>query len=49
MKSIDALNKRIGTKKIRLASQSLGRTWKMRQEKLSPCYTTKFEDLIKVK
>jgi DNA polymerase V len=49
MKSIDNLNSKLGEKKIRLGSQSLGRTWKMRQEKLSPCYTTKFNDIIKVK
>lgn len=49
MKSIDQLNSKIGEKKIRLGSQSLGRTWKMRQERLSPAYTTKLSDLIKVK
>jgi DNA polymerase V len=49
MKAIDNLNSKIGNKKIRLASQSLGTTWKMRQEKLSPCYTTNFNDIINVK
>ena len=49
MKSIDFMNSRIGSTKIRLASQSLGRTWKMRQERLSPQYTTNFNDIIKVR
>ncbi|MCF8273095.1 MAG: Y-family DNA polymerase [Flavobacteriaceae bacterium] len=49
MKTIDNLNSKIGNKKIRLASQSFGRTWKMRQEKLSPCFTTNWDDIIRVK
>lgn len=46
MKVMDSLNKKIGTTKIRLGSQSLGRKWKMRQERLSPNYTTSWDDLI---
>jgi DNA polymerase V len=49
MKSIDSLNRRIGRTKVKLASQDLGRTWKMRQERLSPCYTSRVEDIIIVK
>jgi DNA polymerase V len=49
MKTIDSMNRKIGRTKIKLASQDLGRTWKMRQERLSPNYTTSFDDLIKVK
>ena len=49
MKSIDILNSKLGKTKIKLASQDLGRTWKMRQERLSPCYTTKFEDILIIK
>jgi DNA polymerase V len=41
MQMIDELNKDIGVKKVKLASQDIGRTWKMRQERLSPRYTTK--------
>jgi DNA polymerase V len=46
MKAIDKLNNSIGSQKVRLASQGVGRTWKMKQEKLSPRYTTKFSDII---
>jgi len=49
MKSIDAINKYIGHDKIKLASQDLKRTWKMRQEKLSPKYSTNINDIIEVK
>ena len=49
MQIIDEVNIREGNTKIRLANQDLGRKWKMRQERLSPFYTTKWEDIIKVK
>jgi DNA polymerase V len=49
MQMIDELNKDIGVKKVKLASQDIGRTWKMRQEKLSPRYTTKLNEIITVK
>lgn len=49
MATIDRLNKKIGSKKLKLASQDPVRTWKMRREKLSPNYTTDINDVIKVK
>ncbi len=49
MKTMDRLNQSIGYDKVKLASQDPDRTWKMRQEKLSPCYTTKLKDVITVK
>lgn len=48
MKTIDSLNKRIGQNKVKFASQNLGRTWKMKQEKLSPRYTTKLTEIITI-
>lgn len=48
MKTIDYLNKEIGQNKVKFASQDLGRTWKMNQEKLSPRYTTKLNEIINV-
>ncbi len=38
-----------GTNKIKFATQSLGRQWKMRQEKLSPSFTTKLQEIITIK
>ena len=48
MKTIDGLNKSIGQNKVKFASQDLGRTWKMKQEKLSSCYTTKLSEIIEI-
>ena len=48
MKTIDLMNKKFGATKVKLASQDLGKTWKMRQNRLSPCYTTKWKDLLVV-
>lgn len=48
MKAIDALNNSIGQKKVKLASQDPGRTWKMKQEKMSPRYTTRLSEIIVV-
>ncbi len=38
MSTIDKLNVKLGDYKIKLANQDLKRTWKMRQEHLSPRY-----------
>ncbi|MEC4048746.1 Y-family DNA polymerase [Flavobacterium sp. SUN046] len=47
MKVIDKTNKKVGGK-IKFGQNDLGRKWKMRQEKLSPCYTTRFNDLLTI-
>ncbi len=49
MKTIDFIQKKEGQSKIKLASQDLKERWKMKQEKLSPNYTCKLNDIIKVK
>jgi len=48
MNVIDKLNFKYGTKKLKLGSQDLGKTWKMRQEQLSPNYTTNWSDILEV-
>ena len=48
MSTIDKLNETFGQQKIKLASQDLGRIWKMKQEQLSPRYTTRISDFVKV-
>ncbi len=48
MKVMDSINRGIGCTKLKLASQDIKRTWKMRQEKLSPRYTTRIDEVIKV-
>ena len=49
MKTIDYIQKKEGENKIKLASQDLKKRWKMKQEKLSPSYTCKINDIIRVK
>lgn len=48
MKTIDSLNKKIGSKKIKLATQNLEVTWNMKQNHLSKKYTTNFSDLLEI-
>ena len=47
MESLDKINKLYGQNTIRLGAQGK-RKWNMRQEKLSPCYTTKIGDIITI-
>ncbi|MBS3992978.1 MAG: Y-family DNA polymerase [Bacteroidetes bacterium] len=49
MSVVDKLNKSYGKNKIKFANQSLGRQWKMKQEKLSNSYTTRIDEIITVK
>jgi len=49
MKVIDQLNTEYGQQKIKLASQDQKRVWKMKQERLSPRYTTRLSDIITIK
>lgn len=49
MQVIDKVNNRFGQQKIRLSIQDQKRVWKMKQEKLSPCYTTRIQDIITIK
>ncbi len=48
MKAIDKINAQYGQQKLRLASQDLKRVWKMKQQKLSPRYTTQLTDIITI-
>ena len=46
MSTIDKLNLSYGVNKVKFGNQSLGRQWKMKQEKLSPRYTTSIKEVI---
>ncbi len=48
MAVMDKLNTSIGQQKIKLATQDKDRVWKMKQEKLSPRYTTKLAEIITI-
>jgi len=49
MHAIDKLNTKYGDYKLKLGNQDLERTWKMRQERLSPRRTTNINEILKVK
>jgi DNA polymerase V len=49
MNIMDRINERYGNSTIRLASEGIEKSWKMKRENVSPCYTTRFEELVKVK
>ena len=46
---IDIINNNMGRDKLRIASQGFHGKWNMIQRSLSPCYTTNWRDLLKVK
>ena len=48
MTAIDKLNSKFKSDKIKLGNQDLKRTWKMRQERLSPKFTTNIDQIITV-
>ena len=49
MQAIDHIHKRFGPHRIKLATQDLNKTWKMRQEHLSNRYTTELNEIITVR
>jgi DNA polymerase V len=48
MIAFDEINRTIGQHKVRLAIQDNNRIWKMKQENLSPRYTTKLNEIITI-
>ncbi|TRX37769.1 Y-family DNA polymerase [Flavobacterium restrictum] len=48
MKAMDKLNHKIGSTKVKLASQNLSLTWNMNQKHLSPKYTTNFKEILEI-
>jgi DNA polymerase V len=49
MKTMDTLNTKYGRQKVKVAAQGFDRKWKLKNEKLSPCYTTNLRDILEVK
>ena len=48
MDVMDKLNTQMGRDKVRLAVQGFDRKWRLKQERLSPCYTTRLADILTV-
>ncbi|WP_346319439.1 Y-family DNA polymerase [Chitinophaga sp. YIM B06452] len=50
MKAMDCINQAFGRQDlVKFAAQGYGRKWKLRQERLSPCYTTRLSDILTIK
>ena len=49
MVAFDAVNARFGKDLVRYAVQGYQRRWKLRQQKLSPCYTTNINQVLIIK
>lgn len=49
MKAMDFLNAKIGDRKVKLGTQNLNLTWNMKQNHLSPRYTTRFNEILEIR
>ena len=49
MKSLDEINLRYGSSTLRLAAEGIKKKWSLKRKKISPCYTTRFDELMIVK
>ena len=49
MKTMDTINTRYGSSTLKLAAEGIEKKWKMKRKKISPCYTTRFEEVLRVK
>ena len=48
MLAMDNINKKYGRNTLKIAVMGKGREWRLRQERLSPSYTTKWEQIINI-
>ncbi len=49
MSALDRINLRMGRDTVKVAAMGYDRSWLMRQERRSKCYTTRWADLLEVK
>ena len=49
MKSLDDINYRYGSSTLKIAAEGIQKSWQMRRQKVSPCYTTRFDELMIVR
>ncbi|MDD3321577.1 MAG: Y-family DNA polymerase [Paludibacter sp.] len=49
MTVMDSLNGSYGKQKVKIAAQGFDRKWKLKNEKLSPCFTTNLKDVLEIK
>jgi DNA polymerase V len=49
MRTLDAINREYGSSCVKLGAEGLTKDWTMRQDKRSPCWTTRWDNLLKVR
>ncbi len=49
MKAVDRINQALGQEAVRSAVQGFDRKYRLKAEYLSPCYTTRMKDILKIK
>ena len=49
MKTLDAINYRYGSSTLKIAAEGVNKRWKMQRKKVSPCYTTRFNEIMIVR
>ena len=49
MRSLDKINHRYGSSTLKIAAEGVRNNWQMQRKKISPCYTTRFEEIMVVK
>ena len=49
MDIMDKVNRSVGKEKLKLAIQGKDKIWKLRQEKLSPHYTTRWDEILTIR
>ena len=48
VKAIDKINRKMGQDVVRYAVQGYSKKWSLKQESLSPCYTTRWSELLTI-
>lgn len=49
MQTLDLLTRKLGTDIVKVAKEGIEKSWKMRQDYGTPCYTTRMEDILVVR
>ena len=49
MDALDKINYRYGNSTLKIAAEGIKKNWQMQRKKVSPCYTTRFDELMVVK
>ena len=48
IKTVDKINKKMGQDMLRYAAVGYVKKWQLKQQRLSPCYTTRWSDILKI-